>query len=140
MGCAGGQINQNAATLTAIELGGYNLGYYVGKSKTTSDDEAIAAAYKLARTGQLPAAEVAAAFAKFKIENAQLAGSLGIILKNMGASFDPSTGNLIDLSGIPVEYWDKAAEGYALGYEFGKAGQKDISGISAIVQFLPKKK
>lgn len=140
-GCAltGGQVNQNAAIYTAIELGGYNLGYYVGKSKTDVDDIAIADAYKIARTGTLSPTDLAAAFSKFKIENAQLAGSLGIILKNMGATFDPTSGGLVSLSGIPVEYWDKAAEGYVLGYEFGKMGQKSIN-KSAVVKFMPKNK
>lgn len=136
-GCAGTQINQNAALLTAIELGGYNLGYYVGKSKTDADDIAIANAYQLARTGTLSPAELAAAFAKFKIENAQLAGSLLIIMRNMGATFDAS-GGLVSLSGIPVEYWDRAAYGYAAGYEFGKVGQKSFK-ASAVVAVMPKK-
>jgi hypothetical protein len=134
LGCAGGQVSQDAAILTAIELGGYNLGYYVGKSKTVSDDAAIADAYALARTGTLTPAQLAEAFSKFKVENAQLAGSLLIILRNMGATF-AADGGLISLSGIPVEYWDRAAAGYASGYEFGKIGQKDIK-KSAVI---PKK-
>lgn len=137
IGCNGMQVSQNAAMLTAIELGGYNLGYYVGKSKTDADDIAIANAYQLARTGTLSPAELAAAFAKFKIENAQLAGSLLIVMRNMGASFDTG-GGLVSLSGIPVEYWDRAAAGYAAGYEFGKIGQKSIR-VSAVVAIMPKK-
>ena len=137
LGCAGGQISQDAALLTAIELGGYNLGYYVGKSKTDADDIAIADAYALARTGTLTPAQLAEAFSKFKIENAQLAGSLLIILRNMGATFDAG-GGLISLSGVPVEYWDRAAAGYASGYEFGKIGQKDI-GKSAVLKIMPKR-
>lgn len=137
-GCSGMQLNSNVATLTGIELGGYNLGYYVGKSKTDADDIAIADAYKLARTGTLSPAEVAAAFAKFKIENPQLAGSLMIILTNMGATVDPGTGGLVSLSGVPVEYWDRAARGYASGYEFGKMGQK-AARVSAVKALLPKK-
>jgi hypothetical protein len=131
------QINSNTATLTAIELGGYNLGYYIGKSKTDADDIAIADAYRLARTGQLSPEEVSKAFAKLKIENPQLSGSLLIVLKSMGAGFDME-GNLISLSGIPVEYWDKAAEGYVVGYEFGKAGQKSVK-PSAVKAVMPKK-
>ena len=137
LGCAGGQISQDAALLTAIELGGYNLGYYVGKSKTDADDIAIADAYALARTGTLTPAQLAEAFSKFKIENAQLAGSLLIILRNMGATFDAG-GGLISLSGVPVEYWDRAAAGYASGYEFGKIGQKDV-GVSAVKAKMPKR-
>jgi len=137
LGCAGGQVSQDAALLTAIELGGYNLGYYVGKSKTTADDTAIADAYALARTGTLTPAQLAEAFSKFKIENAQLAGSLLIILRNMGATF-AADGGLVSLSGIPVEYWDRAAAGYASGYEFGKIGQKDIR-VSAVKAKMPRK-
>jgi hypothetical protein len=109
--------------LTAIELAGYNLGYYVGKSKTTSDDTAIADAYQLARTGQLSPAQIAEAYSRLKIDNPQLAGSLYIVLKNMGAGFDAG-GGLVDLSGIPVEYWDTAAVGYEAGYGVGKINQK----------------
>jgi len=137
LGCTGGQVSQDAALLTAIELGGYNLGYYVGKSKTTADDVAIADAYALARTGTLTPAQLAEAFSKFKIENAQLAGSLLIILRNMGATF-AADGGLVSLSGIPVEYWDRAAAGYASGYEFGKIGQKDIR-VSAVKAKMPRK-
>lgn len=135
-GCKLGDVASNTALLTTIEVAGYNLGIYVGKSKTDADDLAIANAYKLAREGKLTPEEVAAAFAKLKIENPQLAGSLMIILKNMGAGFDAG-GNLINLSGIPVEYWDAAASGYVLGYEFGKAGQKSIK-PSAVKKYLPK--
>ena len=137
-GCAGGQVNQDAAILTAIQLGGYNLGYYVGQSRTTADDQAIADAYALARTGTLTPEQMAAAFAKFKIDNPQLAGSLFIILSNMGATID-STGGLVSLSGIPVAYWDKAAEGYVAGFEMGKLNQKAIGAVSAVKATMPKK-
>jgi hypothetical protein len=146
-GCAGGsgQVNEGTAILTAIELGGYNLGYYVGKSKTDSDDIAIADAYALARTGTLNPAQVAEAFLKFKVENPQLAGSLMIILKNMGADF-ALDGGLISLSGIPTAYWDRAAAGYASGYEFGRldkksVGQKSLTldKVSAVKAKMPKK-
>jgi len=132
-GCAStpGSV-QEAGISAAIELAGYNLGYYVGKSKSPDDDRAIADAYTLARTGNLPPAELAAAFSKFKIENAQLAGSLQIVLKRMGASFTPD-GTLESLSGIPKIYWDTAAEGYISGYEFGKLGQKAMpSAVKAV--------
>ena len=137
-GCAGGQVNQDAAILTAIQLGGYNLGYYVGQSRTTADDQAIADAYTLARTGTLTPEQMAAAFAKFKIDNPQLAGSLFIILSNMGATVN-STGGLVSLSGIPVAYWDKAAEGYVAGFEMGKLNQKAVSKVSAVKAKMPKK-
>ena len=137
-GCNGMQVNQDVAILTAIQLGGYNLGYYVGQSKTVADDQAIADAYALARTGTLTPAQMAAAFAKFKIENPQLAGSLFIILSNMGATID-NTGGLVSLSGIPVAYWDKAAEGYVAGFEMGKLNQKAIGAVSAVKAKMPKK-
>ena len=124
-GCAGMTVNQDAAILTAIQLGGYNLGYYVGNSKTTADDQAIADAYALARTGTLTPEQMAAAFAKFKIDNPQLAGSLFIILTNMGATLS-ADGGLVSLSGVPAAYWDKAAEGYVAGFEMGKINQKGL--------------
>jgi hypothetical protein len=138
-GCSGLQLNSDVATLTAIQLGGYNLGYYVGQSKTTADDQAIADAYALARTGTLTPAQMAAAFAKFKLDNAQLAGSLFIIMQNMGATIN-AEGGLVSLSGIPVVYWDKAAEGYVAGYEMGKLNQKAVgSKVSAVKAKMPKK-
>lgn len=140
-GCAGGgNINQDAAILTAIQLGGYNLGYYVGQSKSTADDQAIADAYAIARTGTLTPEQMAAAFAKFKIENPQLAGSLFIILQNMGATVS-ADGGLVSLSGIPVAYWDKAAEGYVAGFEMGKMNQKGLTlkKPSAVKAKIPKK-
>lgn len=139
VGCAGSNWNipsGNNAMLTAIELGGYNLGYYVGQSNSVSDDQAIADAYALARTGTLSPKQVAQAFVAFKIQNPQLAGSLMIVLTNMGATVSPENG-LLSLSGIPIEYWDRAAKGYAAGYEFGKLNQK-AARKSAILKHLPK--
>jgi hypothetical protein len=123
IGCKAGDVVNNNGMLTAIELAGYNLGYYVGKSKTTSDDIAIADAYQLARTGQLSPEQIAEAYGKLKIDNPQLAGSLYIVLKNMGANFNTS-GGLVDLSSIPIEYWDSAAAGYEAGFAVGKVNQK----------------
>jgi hypothetical protein len=138
-GCTGMTVNQDAAILTAIQLGGYNLGYYVGQSKSTADDQAIADAYTLARTGTLTPEQMAAAFAKFKLDNPQLAGSLFIIMQNMGATIN-ADGGLVSLSGIPVAYWDKAAEGYVAGYEMGKLNQKAVgSKVSAVKAKMPKK-
>jgi hypothetical protein len=121
--CKIGDVVQNNGMITAIELGGYNLGFYVGKSKTPDDDKAIADAYQIARTGQLTPEQMAEAFSKLKLDNPQLAGSLYIVVKNMGGTFDTG-GNLISLSGIPVEYWDAAATGYEAGYSMGKVNQK----------------
>ena len=139
-GCSGMQVNQDVAILTAIQLGGYNLGYYVGQSKTVADDQAIADAYAIARTGTLTPAQMAAAFAKFKIENPQLAGSLFIILQNMGATVN-ADGGLLSLTGIPAAYWDKAAEGYVAGFEMGKMNQRALSlkKPSAVKAKMPKK-
>ena len=138
-GCAGMNVNQDTAILTAIELGGYNLGYYVGNSKTTADDQAIADAYALARTGTLTPEQMAAAFAKFKIDNPQLSGSLFIILTNMGATIS-ADGGLVSLSGVPAAYWDKAAKGYVAGFEMGKINQKGLKlqKPSAVKAKLPK--
>ena len=136
-GCNGLQIGQSDATLLAIQLAGYNLGYYVGQSRTAADDQAIADAYALARTGQLSAAQVAEAFSKLKINNPQLAGSLMIVLTSMGATVDTG-GGLVAISGIPVEYWDKAAEGYVSGFEMGKLNQKGLK-VSAVKAKMPKK-
>lgn len=135
-GCKMGDIASNAGLLTTIELGGYNAGYYVGKSKTDADDTAIANAYKLAREGKLSPEEIAKSLAQLKLENPQLSGSLMIVLKNMGAGFG-ADGGLVDVTGIPVDYWDAAAAGYVVGYEMGKAGQK-AARVSAVKKYLPK--
>lgn len=140
VGCAGTGWNVpagNQALLGVIEVSGYNLGYYIGHSKTTADDQ-IANAYKLARMGTLTPQEVASAIAALKLEDPQLAGSLAIALKRMGAIFDPTTGGLVDISGIPVEYWDTAAEGYVLGYEIGLMGKKAPKKVSAVASIKPK--
>lgn len=130
-GCkTGGTITQDEAMLTAIELGGYNLGFYVGKSKTPDDDAAIAQWYAALRSGEVDPVAMAAAFEKLKIENPQLAGSLNIILRRMGATFN-AEGGLVDASAIPAAYWDRAAEGYASGYEFGKINKKAKGGEPA---------
>ena len=137
-GCAGGgNINQDTAILTAIQLGGYNLGYYVGQSRTTADDQAIADAYTIARTGTLTPEQLAAAYSKLKLDNPQLAGSLFIILQNMGATVN-ADGGLVSLSGIPVAYWDKAAAGYVAGFEMGKLNQKGLAKTSAVKKLVPK--
>lgn len=140
-GCAttggSGSAAQEAAILTAIELGGYNAGYYVGKSKTEADDIAVADFFAIAQNGTLTPAQMTEAFEKFKIDNPQLSGSLWIILKRMGGTFT-ADGGLVSLSGIPVAYWDTIGEGYVAGYAMGKLGQKGIK-PSAVKAKLPKK-
>lgn len=135
------QINENDAMLTAVELGAYNVGYYVGKSRTEADDLAIANAYKLAREGRLPPEQVGQSMAALKLDNPQLAGSVLILLKNMGAAFT-ADGGLVSVSGIPIDYWDRAADGYVAGYALGKLGQKGGIGPttdSAVKRFMPSK-
>src|SRR3989304_1527413 len=121
-GCAGSGWNiadGNMAIGLVIKMAAYEAGLYIGKSKTTADDEAIAMAYKAAREGKLDPATVAKALADLKINDPKLSGLLLIALTEMGAIFDLN-GGLVAVSGIPIEYWDKAAEGYAIGYELGK--------------------
>jgi hypothetical protein len=142
-GCSGTgfQITNEQAMLTAIELGGYNLGYFVGASKSPADDQAIADAYALARTGTLNPEQVAFAFVTLKAQNPQLTGSLMIILTNMGAGFGPDN-NLISLSGIPVAYWDRAAQGYTMGYQMGLTNKKapvKPSAVKAKIPYVPAK-
>lgn len=122
-GCSGLQIGQNDATLLAIELAAYNAGFYIGSKGI--DDTALQTAYEFARTGQLSPAEVAEAMSKLKIQNAQLAGSLMIVLSSMGATTN-TDGGLVSLSGIPVEYWDRAAQGYVAGYAMGQVNKKAV--------------
>jgi hypothetical protein len=112
---------------------------YVRKSKTELDDIAIADAYKLARTGKLSPAETVAAFEKLKLDQPELAGGLMIVLKRMGATIAPD-GGLVSLSGIPVRYWDTAAEGYCTGYDLAGVGKKDlVKKESAVKPLIPKK-
>lgn len=120
------------ATLGLIELAAYELGFYIGKSKTDTDDKAIADAYALARTGTLSPEQVASAFNKLKIDRPELTGGLMIVLKRMGAAFAPGTMDLVSLSGVPVLYWDTAADGYMTGYSFGKMNQKAISAVALV--------
>jgi hypothetical protein len=136
-GCSGMQLNQDVAVQTAIQLAGYNLGFYVGQ-KHPEYDAKIAMAYDLARTGTLTPEQLAQAFAEFKLQDPQLAGSLFIIVQNMGATVD-ANGGLVSLSGIPAAYWDKAAAGYVSGFEMGKLNQKAVGQVSAVKAKIPKK-
>lgn len=136
-GCSGLQLNNDTAILTAIELAGYNAGYYVA-TKQPSLDAQISMAYDLAKTGTLTPAQMAQAFADLKIKDPQLAGSLMIVLTNMGATVDMN-GGIVALSGIPIAYWDRAARGYTMGFEMGKVNTKDINNVSAVKAKLPKK-
>ena len=134
-GCSGMQVNQDVAILTAIELAGYNAGYYVGSKKPELDAK-ISMAYDLARTGTLSPAQMATAFAELKISDPQLAGSLMIVLTNMGATLDAG-GGIASLSAIPAAYWDRAAQGYTMGFEMGKVNKKGVS-VSDVKAKLPQ--
>jgi hypothetical protein len=141
-GCSGMQVTgdnaQNVALLTAIELAGYNAGYYVA-TKQPALDAQISMAYDLARSGKLTPEQMAQAFADLKIKDPQLAGSLMIVLTNMGATVGVD-GGLVALSGIPVAYWDRAAQGYTMGFSMGKSNTKDINNVSAVKAKLPPRK
>ena len=137
IGCSGMQItNGDVAVQTAIKLAAYNLGYYVA-DKHPEYDPLIADAYTLARTGTMTPEQMAAALANLKIQNAQLAGSLMIVLSSMGATMDPN-GGIVGISGIPVAYWDAAATGYTMGFEMGMVNKKAV-GVSAVKAKMPKK-
>lgn len=135
-GCSGLNINNDTAILTAIELAGYNAGYYVGSKKPELDAQ-ISIAYDLARKGTLTPAQMAEAFSALKISDPQLAGSLMIVLTNMGATVDAG-GGILSLSAIPAAYWDRAAQGYTMGFEMGKANTKSVA-PSAVKALLPAK-
>lgn len=135
-GCGKMQVNQDAAIQTAIQLAAYNLGYYVA-DKHPEYDPMIADAYTLARTGTMTPEQMAAALANLKLQNPQLTGSLIIVLSSMGASITPE-GGIVGLSGIPVAYWDAAAQGYTMGFEMGMVNKKAI-GVSAVKAKMPKK-
>jgi hypothetical protein len=135
-GCGKMQVNQDAAIQTAIQLAAYNLGYYVA-DKHPEYDPMIADAYTLARTGTMTPEQMAAALANLKLQNPQLTGSLVIVLSSMGASITPE-GGIVGLSGIPVAYWDAAAQGYTMGFEMGMANKKAL-GVSAVKAKMPKR-
>jgi hypothetical protein len=135
-GCSGVHINQDAAVQTAIQLAAYNLGYYVA-DKQPEYDALIADAYTLARTGTMTPQQMAAALTNLKLQNPQLTGSLIIVLSSMGAAVTPE-GGVVGLSGVPVAYWDAAAQGYTMGFEMAQANRKSIS-TSAVKAKMPKK-
>jgi hypothetical protein len=132
-GCSGLQITNEQAMDTAIRLSAYNLGYYVG-DRHPEYDAIIANAYTVARTGTMTPAQMAEALATLKLQNPQLTGSLMIVLSSMGATVDAG-GGVVGLSGIPVAYWDAAADGYAMGYEMAQANKRAVN-QSAIVQYI----
>ena len=120
-GCAGMQNNAQLGTV-AVELAGFNVGYYVGKDKPAADIP-IRNAYTLARTGQLPPEAVGQALAELKISDPLLAGNCLIVLKAMGAGMLPD-GQVGALSGITPEMWDAAQSGYVQGFAIGQAKAK----------------
>ena len=135
-GCSGMQVSQDQAIQTAIQLAAYNLGYYVA-DKHPEYDPMIADAYTLTRTGTMTPAQMTAALAKLKLQNPQLTGSLMIVLTSMGATVTQE-GGIVGLSGIPVEYWDAAAQGYTMGFAMGMANKKALN-VSAVKAKMPKK-
>jgi len=136
VGCGKMQVNQDVAIQTAIQLAAYNLGYYVA-DKQPGYDQIIADAYTLARTGTMTPEQMATALANLKLQNPQLTGSLVIVLSSMGAAITPE-GGVVGLSGIPVAYWDAAAQGYTMGFEMGQANKKAL-GVSAVKAKMPKR-
>lgn len=116
-GCTGTQVQNPQMANVAVELAGFNLGYYIAKEKPAAD-VAIRDAYLLARSGQLPPDAVAQAMAELKISDPLLAGNCLIMLKAMGAGFAP-TGQLASVSNIPPEVWDAAKTGYVQGFAVG---------------------
>ena len=121
-GCAGNQINNDQAMQTTIKLAAFNVGFYVGKSKTVADDQAILAAYDLAITGQLSPAAINQGLVALKIDNPQLAGSAMILLTSMGGTI--TNGQVIDMVGIPPAAWTAAKDSYVMGQQMGLADQK----------------
>lgn len=122
VGCAGWTIQNEQMANVAVELAGYNLGYFVAKDKPSADVP-LRNAYTLARTGTLPPDQVALALADLKITDPLLMGNCVIVLKAMGAGFAP-TGEVADLTGIPPEMWDAAANGYLQGFALGQMAKK----------------
>lgn len=115
------QITSDQGVEAAVRLSAYNLGYYVGKSKTTSDDQAIKDAYILAREGRLDPATVTSALVKLKMDNPQLAGNAVIVLGMMGASIQ--NGAVTSLVDIRPELWNAARDAYATGQLLGSSEQ-----------------
>jgi hypothetical protein len=114
------QIKNDEAMLTAVQLGGYNLGVYVASEKLDQFDVAIRDAYVFARDGKLSPEDMAKALRELKLNNPLLVGNLTILLTNMGATFTAGD-TLESIAGIPPEYWDRAKDGYLMGYAMGKA-------------------
>lgn len=118
-GCTGGpQIQNPQMANVAVELAGFNLGYWIGKDRPEADAP-IREAYLVARTGQLPPETVAQAISELQVSDPLLAGNCMIMLKAMGAGFAPS-GQLASISNIPPEVWDAAKTGYVQGFAVGK--------------------
>ena len=119
LGCAGQQVNNPQMAHVAVELAGFNLGYWIGKDRPEAD-KPIREAYLVARTGQLPPETVAQALSELKISDPLLAGNCLIMLRAMGAGFSPA-GQLSSISNISPEVWDAAKTGYVQGVAIGAA-------------------
>jgi hypothetical protein len=122
-GCAGQSINKQQAELLGIKMAAFNLGFYVGKSKTDTDDKAIRDGYELAKTGQFSPQSMNDAMLLLKGQNPQVAANCMFALEAMGAMMTADK-SIIDLSKIPPEAWTAAEQSYTMGYTAGLAEKK----------------
>lgn len=116
-------VGNDELSLLGIKMAAFNLGHYIGKSKTDNDDFAVKEAYAAIKTGQFSNVALFEALQRLKLENGVLAANCTFALQAMGAAFNPS-GGLIDASGIPEAAWLAAEGAYTQGLELGRSERK----------------
>lgn len=119
--CSFDQIVQDQWGLLAIKNAARGLGYAVAQADPSVND-AVVAAYKLFKTGQLDPAAMTALIQKFKPANPLIVFAALDLLEAMGALIQG--GAIVDLSKIPPELWPIVETSYLQGYELGRADAK----------------
>jgi hypothetical protein len=119
--CSFDQIVQDPWGMLAIKNAARGLGYAVAQGGPEVND-AVVAAYKLFKTGQLDPAAMTALLQKFKPVNPLIVFAALDLLEAMGAVIQ--SGVIVDLTKIPPELWPIVETSYLQGYELGKLDAK----------------
>jgi hypothetical protein len=120
-GCSFDQIVTDQWGLLAIKNAARGLGYAVAQGGPEVND-AVVAAYKLFKTGQLDPVAMTALIQKFKPVNPLIVFATLDLLETMGAVIQ--SGIIVDLTKIPPELWPIVETAYLQGYELGKFDAK----------------
>jgi hypothetical protein len=111
--------NNDQLALLGIKNTARVLGYAIGNSKATNDDEIIKGSYFLFRQGQMTEVQMTVVISQMKKMHPLAAAGALDLLAAMGGMINPDQGTVLDVSGIKPEIWDAAATAYAFGFDLG---------------------